>query len=117
MSLNIVITEEKKNPLVDRLEVTFRIDHFGKGTPNRLEVKKKISAMQGSDAKLTIIKNLSTQFGSSSTQGIVYIYENTKDLQFYEPFHIQVRNLGKDKRTEIIQLKKRKESYKHLFEY
>jgi len=117
MSLNIEITEEKKNPLVDRLEVTFRIDHFGKGTPNRLEVKKKISAMQGSDSKLTIIKNLSSQFGSSSTQGIVYIYENTKDLQFYEPFHIQVRNLEKDKRTELIQLKKRKESYKHLFEY
>ncbi len=117
MSLNIEIKEEKKNPLIDRVEVTFRVDHFGQGSPNRLEVKKKISAMQGSDAKLTIIKNLSSQFGSSSTQGIVHIYENSKDLQFYEPFHIQVRNLGKDKRTEINHLKKRKESYKHLFEY
>lgn len=117
MSLNIEIKEEKKNPLIDRVEVTFRVDHFGQGSPNRLEVKKKISAMQGSDEKLTIIKNLSTHFGSSSTKGIVYIYENSKDLQFYEPFHIQVRNLGKDKRTEINQLKKRKESYKHLFEY
>ena len=56
MSLNIEITEEKKNPLIDRLEVTFRVDHFGAGTPNRLEVKKKIAAMQGSDEKLTIIQ-------------------------------------------------------------
>ena len=117
MSLNIEITEEKKNPLVDRLELTFRIDHFGAGTPNRLEVKKKIAAMQGSNENLTIIKNLETHFGSSSTQGVVYIYENSKDLKFYEPFHIQVRNLEKDKRTEINQLKKRKESFKHLFEY
>ncbi|GAF86234.1 unnamed protein product [marine sediment metagenome] len=117
MSLNIEITEEKKNPLIDRLEITFRVDHFGVGTPNRLEVKKKIAAMQGSDEKLTIIINLGTHFGSSSTQGVAYIYENSKDLQFYVPFHIQVRNLEKDKRTEINQLKKRKEPYKHLFEY
>jgi len=117
MSLNIEITEEKKNPLIDRLEITFRVDHFGASTPNRLEVKKKIAAMQGSDEKLTIIRNLDTHFGSSSTQGVVHIYENSKDLQFYVPFHIQVRNLEKDKRTEINQLKKRKEPYTHLFEY
>ena len=117
MSLNIEITEEKKNPLVDRLELTFRVDHFGAGTPNRLDVKKKIAAMQGSDEKLTIIKDLDTRFGNSYTQGIAYIYENTKELQFFEPFHIQVRNLEKDKRTEINQLKKRKEPYKHLFKY
>ena len=117
MSLNIEIKEEKKNPLIDRIELSFRIDHFGQGTPNRLVVKKKISAMQGSDEKLTIIKKLNTHFGDSSTQGIVYIYENAKELHFYEPFHIQVRNLEKEKRTEIIQLKKRKESFKHLFEY
>jgi small subunit ribosomal protein S24e len=117
MSLNIEIKEERKNPLIDRVELTFRIDHFGAGTPNRLEVKKKITAMQGSDEKLTIIKNLKTHFGNSTTLGVVYIYENSKELQFYEPFHIQVRNLEKDKRTEINQLKKRKEPFKHLFEY
>ena len=117
MSLNIEITEEKKNPLIDRIELTFRVDHFGASTPNRLEVKKKVAAIQGSNEKLTIVKNLETHFGNSYTQGVVYIYENSKDLQFYEPFHIQVRNLEKDKRTEINQLKKRKEQYKHLFEY
>ncbi|MHA2269025.1 MAG: 30S ribosomal protein S24e [Promethearchaeota archaeon] len=117
MSLNIEIKEEKKNPLIDRIELTFIIEHFQQGTPNRLDVKKKMAAMQGSDEKLTIIKSLNTQFGKSSTQGVAYIYGNSKELQFYEPFHIQVRNLEKNKRTEIIQLKKRKESYKHLFEY
>ena len=117
MSLIIEIVEEKKNPLIDRTEITFRIDHFGMGTPNRLEVKKKLAAMQGSDEKLTIIKHLDTHFGASHAIGKVYIYDNAKDLQFYEPFHIQVRNLEKEKRTEINQLKKRKESYKHLFEY
>jgi len=117
MSLNVEITEEKKNPLIERTELTFRIDNFAVSTPNRLEVKKKIAALQGSDEKLTIIINLKTQFGASYTIGKAYIYSNAKELQYYTPFHIQVRNLEKDKRTEIYQLKKRKESYKHLFEY
>ena len=117
MSLNIEILEEKESPLIDRTELTFRIDHFGMGTPNRVEIKKKIAAMQGSNEKLTIIKNLKTHFGESHTIGKAYIYENSKDLIYFEPFHIQVRNLEKDRRTEIYQLKKRKESYKHLFEY
>jgi small subunit ribosomal protein S24e len=117
MSLNIEILEEKKNPLIDRTELKFRIDNFGKGTPNRLEIKKKIAAMQGSNEKLTIIKNLGTHFGATYTIGTVYIYENAKELSYFEPFHIQVRNLEKEKRTEIIQLKKRKEPYKHLFDY
>ena len=117
MTLNIEILEDKKNPLIERTELTIRIDHFGEGTPNRLEVKKKVAALQGSDEKLTIIKNLNTHFRASHTIGKAYIYENSKDLIYFEPFHIQVRNLEKDKRTEIYQLKKRKESYKHLFEY
>ena len=117
MSLNIEVVEEKKNPLIDRTELTIRIDHFGAGTPNRLEVKKKLAAMQGSDEKLTIIRNLETHFGASHTIGTAYIYENSKGLQYYEPFHIQARNLDKEKRTEIYQLKKRKEPHKHLFEY
>ena len=117
MSLNIEIIEEKKNPLIDRTEIKFRINNFGQSTPNRLDIKKKIAAMQGSDEKLTIIKKLSTHFGASYTIGLVYIYKDNKELQYFEPFHIQVRNLDKEKRTQIIQLKKRKEPYKHLFEY
>jgi len=117
MSFNIEVMEEKKNPLIDRIELKFRIDHFGVSTPNRLEVKKKIAAMKGSDEKLTIIRKLNSHFGATYTVGKAYIYKNPKDLQYFEPFHIQVRNLDKDKRTEIYQLKKRKEPYKHLFEY
>ena len=117
MSLNIEITEEKKNFLIDRTELTFRVDHFGAGTPNRLDIKKKIAAMQNSNEKLTIIRRLQTNFGNSYTVGKVYIYENVEELQYYEPFHIQTRNLSKEKRAEIYQLKKRKEPYKHLFEY
>jgi len=115
MSFKIENTEEKRNPLIDRIELTFRVDHFGASSPNRLDVKKKIAALQSSDEKLTIVKKLDTHFGASYSIGKVYIYDNAKDLQFFEPFHIKVRNLEKEKRIEIYQLKRRKEPYKHLF--
>jgi len=113
--MSIENIEEKKNPLIDRIELTFRVDHFGASSPNRLDIKKKISALQGSDEKLTIVKKLDTHFGASYSLGKVYIYDNAKELQFFEPFHIKVRNLEKEKRIEIYQLKRRKEPYKHLF--
>jgi ribosomal protein S24E len=117
MSFKVELLEEKKNDLINRTEIRFRIDHFGKGTPNRLEVKKKVAAMKNANERLTIIRNMNTHFGSAYIMGKVNIYEDPKDLQFYEPFHIQVRNLEPEKRTEIYRLKKRKEPFKHLLEF
>ncbi|TFG17339.1 MAG: hypothetical protein EU531_03525 [Promethearchaeota archaeon] len=116
MSFKVEVLEEKKNELINRAELQFRIDHFGKGTPNRLEVKKKIAAMKNANEKLTIIRKMRTHYGSAYTTGKVNIYEDSKDLHLYEPFHIQVRNLDAEKRKEIYRLKKRKEPFKHLFE-
>jgi small subunit ribosomal protein S24e len=117
MSFSIEILEEKKNPTIDRNEIKFRIEHLDKSTPNRLEVKKKIAAMKNANEKYTIIRKIQTQFGSSYDIGLANIYQESKALQFFEPFHIQVRNLPKDTRTEIYKLKKRKEPYNHLFDY
>ncbi|TFF86392.1 MAG: hypothetical protein EU517_00440 [Promethearchaeota archaeon] len=117
MALKVEILEEKKNDLVNRTEVQFRIDHFGKGTPNRLDVKKKVAAMKNANEKLTIIRKMKTYYGSAYTTGKINIYENPNDLQFYEPFHIQVRNIDPEKRKEIYRLKKRNEPFKHLFEF
>ena len=116
MSFKIEILEEKKNPLIDRTEIKFRVDHFGKGTPNKLDIKKKVAATQGADEKLTIVKKIKTHFGSTEDIGKIYIYDNLKELQYFEPFHIQVRNLPKEKRAEILKLKRKNEPYKHLFE-
>jgi small subunit ribosomal protein S24e len=117
MSFKVEIIEEKKNPLIKRKEIKFRVEHFGAGTPNRLEIKKKVAAMKNASEKLTIIRKIQNFFGNSSNIGFANIYENSKELQHFEPFFIQVRNLPKEKRSEIYKLKKRKEAYQHLFEY
>ena len=117
MSFDIEILEEKKNPLIDRTEIKIRIDHFGAGTPNRLEIKKKIAALKNGNEKFTIIRKIQTHYGSTHDIGVINIYGNAEELQYFEPFHVQVRNLPLEKRNEIYQAKAKKEPYKHLFGY
>jgi small subunit ribosomal protein S24e len=117
MTFEIEILEEKKNPLVDRTEIKFRIDHFGESVPNRLEVKKKLAAMQGAKQEFTIIRNIKSHFGGSYSMGRGMVYENADELKYYEPFHIQVRNLDPDTRSEIYKLKRKGEPYQQLFGY
>jgi ribosomal protein S24E len=114
MSFNIEILEQKRNPLIDRLELKVRISHFNKGSPNRLDIKKKVAEMKKADDKLTLIKKIKSHFGSTEDIGTIYIYDNSNELDYYEPFHLKVRNLTKEKRTEIYNLKKKNEPYKHL---
>ena len=115
--MDIEILEEKKNPLIDRTEIEFRIEHFGEGTPNRLEVRKKIAAMQGAEETLTIIKKMKNYFGASHVIGKAHAYGNVDDLRFYEPAYIRARNQPEEIRKQIHALKKKKKSFEHLFEY
>ncbi|MBD3194235.1 MAG: 30S ribosomal protein S24e [Candidatus Lokiarchaeota archaeon] len=117
MTFEIEILEEKKNPLIDRTELKLKIEHFGEGTPNRLEIKKKISALQGAKEEFTIIRNIKTHYGGSSDIATVHIYETPDDLKYFEPFHIQVRNLPQETRSEVYKLKRKNQKYEHLFGY
>ncbi|MHA1689350.1 MAG: 30S ribosomal protein S24e [Promethearchaeota archaeon] len=117
MSFDIEIIEKKKNPLINRLEVKFKTNHFGQGTPNRLEIKKKIAALLQTNEKLTLVRKIKTHFGSAYSIGTIHAYEDPEELQFYEPFHVQVRNIPQEKREELYKLKKKRSSYKELFDY
>jgi len=107
MVLGIEIIEEKKNELVNRLELKFKLDNKGKGTPNRIDFKKEIAAQKTVDENLTIIRNIKTHFGTSSISGLIHIYEDIETLKFFEPFHIRVRNIEKKKREAVYSAKKK----------
>ncbi len=108
MVLGIEIIEEKKNELVNRLELKFKLDNKGKRTPNRIDFKKEIAAQKTVDENLTIIRNIKTHFGTSSISGLAHIYEDIETLKFFEPFHIRVRNIEKEKREAVYSAKKKR---------
>ncbi|MBN2155891.1 MAG: 30S ribosomal protein S24e [Candidatus Lokiarchaeota archaeon] len=99
MSFKINIIESKHNPLINRREVNFKVDHSG-GTPNRLELKKKIAALETADENLVFIKNIHTSYGNRYVECQANIYEEYETAIKFEPKYIIIRNMPKDQRED-----------------
>jgi ribosomal protein S24E len=100
MSFEIKIKESKKNPLIDRIEIKFNIIHPNTGTPNRVDIKKKLAAMETADENLVFVKNIKTIFGQRKVDGIAVIYGNQETVDKYEANYIKIRNMPKEQRDE-----------------
>lgn len=90
--VNINIIEEIEQPLLSRKKILFEIEHLGNGTPRRLEVKEKLSALQGASIDMTFIRNMDTDFGLPSLNGVAVIYNDEEVMKTIEPNWSKKRN-------------------------
>ncbi len=113
--VNIKIIEVKENKLLHRKHVSFEIEHFGSGSPNRIEVKEKLAALQTAKPELTFIKEMQPRFGLPQVRGEATIYEDEAVAMKLEPNYIKIRNLPKEKRDAAwkeVKAKKKKKKRK-----
>ena len=89
--MDIKVTEEKNNPLLQRREVKFSVSH-NLGTPSRQEIKDKLAAYLNAKPELVIIEQMRSQFGRRETRGYAKIYETAERLKSVETEHIIQRN-------------------------
>ncbi|MBW6518558.1 MAG: 30S ribosomal protein S24e [ANME-2 cluster archaeon] len=92
--MDIEITKERKNPLLDRNEITFNIANTG-ATPSRDDVKNKLVALLNSSYELVILGNLATEYGTQKTVGYAKIYSDAKRAAVVENNYIIERNKPK----------------------
>jgi small subunit ribosomal protein S24e len=87
--MEITITEDKRNELLKRREIFFRVTYEGP-TPSRQQVLDKMTALLNLDANLTVIDSLTTRFGKTEVTGIARVYD-TKDMkvQIERPYLLQ----------------------------
>lgn len=91
--MEVKIVSTKKNSLLKRKEVDFRVDQGLKGkTPTRLEVKKAIAAQLKMKEELVFIKKMKTMTGTNITVGVANAYETLEQAKFIEPEYIRKRN-------------------------
>jgi small subunit ribosomal protein S24e len=91
--MEVKIVSTKKNSLLKRKEVDFRVDQGLKGkTPTRLEVKKAIAAQLKMKEELVFIKNMKTMTGTNIAVGVANAYETLEQAKFIEPEYIRKRN-------------------------
>ncbi len=73
----IDILDRRENPLLERIEIRFRISHDGEPTPSRRAMCDLISSLEpGSKSSLVILRDVGTRFGRAQTTGFGMIYAN-----------------------------------------
>ena len=86
------IIERKENPLLNRVEISFRWNHSKEATPKLSDiVAAAAKAEPGSKKELTFVKNVNTRFGRPQTTGIAVIYGDAESATV-EPDYVHNRH-------------------------
>ncbi len=100
--MDIEINEKKNNPLFNRMEVHFTINHEGEGTPNREIIRSEIAEKLNVKKENIIINNITSSFGIQKSRGYAKIYSSSKKVDTLERKYILKRNqmIQKDKKKD-----------------
>ena len=104
--MELEITEQNSNPLLDRQEVQIVIKHDSDATPKRNQVIKNLSEQLKTKKDLIIIDHLKNKYGKTETQGYAKIYANKDIMKLVEtkPSLDRHKNIDdkpkKEKKTE-----------------
>ena len=86
------VLDRIENPLLDRVEIKFKIGHEGKMTPSRDWIIASVAQVEpGAKKELIVVKNINTRFGMPLTTGTAYIYGSPESLTV-EPIHALKRH-------------------------
>lgn len=89
--MEIQITNEDVNELLNRTEVRFSIVHDGE-TPSRLAVRDSLAAKLGKGSDEVVVHQMDTKFGMNETLGHAKVYESPEDAREIEEGYMLERN-------------------------
>ena len=97
--MEIELSEEKDNKLLNRKEVFFRLKHKGEGeekaaSPSREEARSALIKKLRCGSGLLVIDWMRPEFGKRETVGYAKVYESEDRLKEIEREHILERNFG-----------------------
>jgi len=100
--MEIEIDSKKNNPLFDRTEVHFTIQHEGEKTPNREIIRSELAEKLNAKKENIIINDIQSSSGIQKSIGYAKIYSSVKKAEEMERKHILKRNKisGKKEKKE-----------------
>lgn len=90
--MDLEILKKKENPVLKRVEVSFRLTHPKEKTPQRQAVRDKIAATVGGKRDGVIIAFMRSRFGSSVTEGYAKVYDSSEAAKKLEPQFVLKRH-------------------------
>ncbi|MDP6670786.1 MAG: hypothetical protein QGI60_03140 [archaeon] len=97
--MKITITNKNKNALLNRTEISFKVEDT-KVPPSRKEVREKIAALENTKPEQTIVSKISHNFGSQDIEGTAKVYDSIEALEKIELEYMIGRNKGVKKGKE-----------------
>jgi ribosomal protein S24E len=88
--VKIDFISEKNNPLLNRIEVKFKI--IESSTPSRADVRQEIASIKEINIENVFIKRIENKTGTRLTFGVAHIYNDRQDAIEIEPDYIKKRN-------------------------
>jgi len=98
--MKVEIVEKSENPLFQRVEIKFKVDHAGEPTPKRLDVRAQVAAQLGVSQELVVIDKLAGAYGKQEASGIARAYGSKERLAALEPKYLLVRGLPKEEKPK-----------------
>ena len=98
--MKVEIVKKSENPLFQRVEIKFKVDHAGGPTPKRLDVRAQVAAQLGVAEELVVIEKLAGAYGRQEASGIARAYSSKERLEALESKYILVRGLPKEAKPE-----------------
>jgi ribosomal protein S24E len=90
--MKIKIEEKSANPLLNRQDITFTVEHTGTATPVRLDVRAKLVAMLNCKEEELYIIRLQGLYGQATAKGYAHLYPSKEAAIEHEPEYIIKRH-------------------------
>ena len=95
--MDLKIVEERKNPLLKRVEYRFEMGHVGAATPKRDDVRQALATALKVPKDRVVVERMHAKFGTPLSVGEASAYATKEALLATEREHILIRNGLKEK--------------------
>ncbi|MDI6819940.1 MAG: 30S ribosomal protein S24e [Candidatus Hodarchaeaceae archaeon] len=109
VAMKVEITEKVENPLLQRTEIKFKVNHAGEPTPKRSDVRAQLAAHLSVPEELVVIEKLAGMYGRRVASGIARAYSSRERLEKIEPEYLIKRGLPAETKAEAKPEEKPKE--------
>jgi len=90
--MEVQVLERRENPLLKRVEVSFKVVHPAEPTPTRDALRAELAKALKATKDVVIVDGAASSFGRFETRGYAKVYKTKEAALEIERKHILVRN-------------------------
>ena len=90
--MEIEIQSKTENPLLNRQEIHFLVQHNGEQTPKRELIRSELADKLKVKKDQIIVDHMNSHYGISTTIGYAKIYKSVKEAKNFEKDYLLKRN-------------------------